>query len=69
MACQIVMPATPQVESPYGDGFGQGRQSPIAKHVAYDEEADPIIGGIAQKIERIGLQRHRSTCEAGRNLD
>ena len=59
----------PQTKGTHRYTFGKCSHRAIAQRHSHHEQADCVVGGIAQKVECIGLQRGRSRSEAGADLD
>ena len=59
----------PQAEHAHARAFREGRHRTVAKSHADHEQADAVVRGVAEEIERIGLQRRRSSRQSGADLD
>jgi hypothetical protein len=60
-----VTPITQKPNTPIHEG-GHGA---VPKRHADHEEADGVVPGVTQEVERIGVQRCRARRHAGRHLD
>jgi hypothetical protein len=59
----------PQAEHAHGAGLGERRRRTISQCHADHEQADDVVGGVAEEVERVGLQRRRSGRDTGADLD
>src|SRR3546814_6767704 len=59
----------PEAEQAHGRTLDEGGLCPQVERRADDEEADAVVSGIGQKVQRVGLERYRSRCKTGGDLD
>ena len=62
-------PQHTEAEHQHADGLELGGAGAPGQGHAQHPEADAVVGGIAEKVQRVGQQRHRASLEASADLD